>query len=39
MPNRQYIINEITVRDSWRMFHILAEFVEDLKPLLSAIPL
>ena len=38
MPNRQYIINEITVRDSWRMFHILAEFVEGFEALAECHP-
>jgi len=31
MPNKQYLINEITVKDTWRMFHIMAEFVEGFE--------
>jgi hypothetical protein len=38
MPNKKYIINEITVRDSWRMFHILAEFVEGFEALAECHP-
>jgi len=33
MPNKQYLINEITVKDTWRMFHIMAEFVEGFEAL------
>jgi len=34
MPERQYIIDELTKNDTWRMFNILAEFVEgfDVMP-------
>lgn len=38
MSNKQYIINEITIRDSWRMFHILAEFVEGFEALAECHP-
>jgi uncharacterized protein (TIGR00730 family) len=38
MPEKKYIINEITVRDSWRMFHILAEFVEGFEALAECHP-
>ncbi len=34
MVDRQHVIDEMTVRDTWRMFHIMAEFVEgfDILP-------
>ncbi|OGP90999.1 MAG: Rossman fold protein, TIGR00730 family [Deltaproteobacteria bacterium RBG_16_48_10] len=38
MPDKKYIINEITIRDSWRMFHILAEFVEGFEALADCLP-
>src|SRR4030043_1329232 len=38
MSNKKYIIDEITVRDSWRMFHILAEFVEGFEALAECHP-
>jgi len=38
MPDKQYIINEITLKDSWRMFHILAEFVEGFESLAECPP-
>ena len=33
MTERQYLVDEITVRDSWRLFHIMAEFVEGFDAL------
>ncbi len=33
MTNKHYLINETTVQDSWRMFHIMAEFVEGFDTL------
>jgi uncharacterized protein (TIGR00730 family) len=33
MPDKHYVINELTVQDSWRMFHIMAEFVEGFDAL------
>ncbi len=34
MPGaKQYLINETTVEDSWRLFHIMAEFVEGFEAL------
>lgn len=33
MTDRQYVINEITIQDSWRMFRIMAEFVEGFETL------
>jgi uncharacterized protein (TIGR00730 family) len=33
MMDKQYIINEITIEDSWRMFRIMAEFVDGFEAL------
>jgi uncharacterized protein (TIGR00730 family) len=33
MSTKQYLINETTVEDSWRVFHILAEFIEGFETL------
>jgi uncharacterized protein (TIGR00730 family) len=30
---KQFVIDDITLRDSWRLFHILAEFVEGFEKL------
>jgi len=30
---RQFVIDEMTLRDSWRLFHIMAEFVEGFENL------
>jgi len=30
---KQYVIDEMTLQDSWRLFHILAEFVEGFEKL------
>ena len=30
---RQYVIDELTIKDSWRMFRILAEFVDGFETL------
>jgi len=38
MPNKRYIINEMTVKDTWRMFHIMAEFVEGFEALAECPP-
>ena len=38
MPDKQYAINELTVQDSWRMFHIMAEFVEGFDALSKYYP-
>lgn len=35
---KQYIINEITIRDTWRLFHIIAEFVEGFETLSQCHP-
>lgn len=33
MTDKQYIINEVAASESWRMFHIMAEFVEGFEAL------
>lgn len=33
MTDKQYVINEIAASESWRMFHIMAEFVEGFEAL------
>ena len=38
MSERQYIVDEITVRDSWRLFHIMEEFVEGFETLAECQP-
>ncbi len=38
MPEKQYLINEMTVRDTWRTFHIMAEFVEGFEALAECHP-
>ncbi len=38
MPERQYVIDEMTLRDTWRIFHIMAEFVEGFEVLPDAHP-
>ena len=30
---KQFVIDDITLQDSWRLFHILAEFVEGFEKL------
>jgi uncharacterized protein (TIGR00730 family) len=35
---KQYIIDDITVRDTWRLFHIIAEFVEGFENLAETQP-
>jgi uncharacterized protein (TIGR00730 family) len=33
MTDKQYVINEITIQDSWRMFRIIAELVDGFEAL------
>lgn len=33
MVERQYVIDELRIEDTWRMFHIIAEFVEGFEVL------
>ena len=35
---RQYIIDAITAKDSWRMFRIMAEFVDGFETLPEVMP-
>jgi len=38
MTDKQYIIDEITIQDSWRLFRILAEFVDGFETLSQCHP-
>jgi uncharacterized protein (TIGR00730 family) len=38
VTERQYLIDEITIRDSWRLFRILSEFVEGFETLADVQP-
>jgi uncharacterized protein (TIGR00730 family) len=39
MPSsKQYLINETTVEDSWRLFHIMAEFTIGFETLADCLP-
>lgn len=38
MVDRQHVIDDMTIRDTWRMFHIMAEFVEGFDILPDAYP-
>ncbi len=38
MPERQYVIDAMTVQDSWRLFKILAEFVDGFEMLSEIYP-
>jgi uncharacterized protein (TIGR00730 family) len=38
MSNKQYVIDEITIQDSWRMFRIMAEFVDGFEALSQCHP-
>ena len=38
MREKRYVIDDITVKDSWRMFHIIAEFVEGFEALAESYP-
>ena len=35
---RQYLIDDLTLKDSWRMFQIMAEFVEGFDVLPEVYP-
>ena len=37
-PERQYLVDAITVHDSWRLFKILAEFVDGFETLSEIFP-
>jgi len=38
MLEKQFIVDELTKRDTWRMFHIMAEFVEGFEVLPEIYP-
>jgi len=38
MSDRQYVIDEITIQDSWRLFRILSEFVDGFEALTKCHP-
>jgi len=38
MREKQHVIDDMTVRDTWRMFHIMAEFVEGFDVLPDVYP-
>jgi len=38
MPEKQYLLDAITVHDSWRLFKILAEFVDGFESLTDLYP-
>ncbi len=38
MREKQYIVDDMTLNDTWRMFHILAEFVEGFEALPEVFP-
>ena len=38
MREKQYIIDDLTLKDSWRIFHIMAEFVEGFETLPEVYP-
>lgn len=38
MHERQYIVDELTIKDTWRMFLIMAEFVEGFEVLPEVYP-
>ena len=38
MREKQYLIDDLTLKDSWRMFHIMAEFVEGFETLPEVYP-
>ena len=38
MAERQYLIDDMTVTDSWRLFRIIAEFVEGFETLAEVQP-
>ena len=38
MKERQYVVDELTLKDTWMVFHILAEFVEGFEVLPEMYP-
>ena len=35
---KQFVIDDITLKESWRLFHIMAEFVEGFESLADISP-
>ncbi len=35
---KQYVVDDITVKDTWRLFHIMSEFVEGFESLSNIQP-
>jgi len=38
MTEKQYLVDELTYRDTWRMFHIMAEFVQGFEAMPEVYP-
>ena len=38
MPENQYLVDDLTLKDSWRMFRIMAEFVEGFEVMPEVFP-
>ena len=38
MRENQYLVDELTLKDTWRMFHIMAEFVEGFEVMPQVYP-
>jgi len=38
MMEKQYLVDELTLKDTWRLFHILAEFVEGFEVMPEVYP-
>ncbi len=38
MKEKQYVVDELTLKDTWRMFHIMAEFVEGFEVMPEVYP-
>ncbi|SPD76225.1 conserved hypothetical protein [uncultured Desulfobacterium sp.] len=38
MKEKQYVVDDLTLKDSWRIFHIMAEFVEGFETLPEVYP-
>ena len=38
MPERQYLVDDLELKDSWRMFRIMAEFVEGFEVMPEVYP-
>jgi len=38
MSEKQYLVDELTYKDTWRMFHIMAEFVQGFEVMTEVYP-